>query len=158
MNFRFRPEPDLQRELPIMRYALAIATISASLATFPLVAAEGAAQRQRVFWPKIVLANDAGERIDSIEITMSCGRFRGMSNIPNDWSVEVISPSSEVTTLKASAGHGATALWNMRELDGVIAVLIKEPACFDISAVVVATTSDNSRSIKFKKSDLHLRP
>jgi hypothetical protein len=112
----------------------------------------------RVFWPKLTLAKDSGERIEAIEIVVSCGRFRGVSNIPNAWSLEVLSPSSEQTSLRASAGHGATMLWDMRELDGVVSVAVVEPSCFDISAQITTDRSGENKQYHFKRSDLRLRP
>ncbi|MCA1836903.1 MAG: hypothetical protein LC721_11490, partial [Actinobacteria bacterium] len=67
--------------------------------------------RYRVFFPVISLAKADGERIESIQITMACGRFRAVGVIPDDWSAEVVSPMSEQTTLKASDGHGSSTLW-----------------------------------------------
>ena len=110
--------------------------------------------RYRVFFPEIRLAKAEGERIESVEIKMSCGRFRAISSIPDDWSAEVVSPMSEQTTLKASAGHGASTLWSMRELDGAVTVSIEDLSCFDISATVGTTATEH----RYTRSDLILKP
>ena len=110
--------------------------------------------RYRVFFPAINLATADGERIDSIEIKMDCGRFRAIGMIPDDWSVKVVGPSSEQTTFKAEAGHGATALWSMRELDGAIIISVEDASCFDITATVVTTATAH----RYSRSDLILKP
>ncbi|MGA9451309.1 MAG: hypothetical protein WBW41_08195 [Verrucomicrobiia bacterium] len=92
--------------------------------------------RYRVFFPAVKLATADGERIESIEIKMSCGRFRTIGVIPDDWSAEVVSPMSERTIFKASAGHGSSALWSMRELNGTITLSVEDASCFDIAATV----------------------
>ena len=108
----------------------------------------------RLFFPDFTLATADGERIQSVEVTVSCGRFRALTVIPNDWSANVVSPVSEETTLQASAGHGATTLGSIRELDGAITVSVEEASCFEITATVGTTTSQH----RFTRSDLVLRP
>ncbi len=110
--------------------------------------------RYRVFFPAIKLATADGERIESIEIKMSCGRFRAISTIPDDWSVEVVSPVSEQTTLNASAGHGASTLWSIRELDGAITISVEDASCFDITATVRTTAVEH----RYTRADLMLKP
>ena len=113
--------------------------------------------RYRLYFPEMNLDKENGERISAIKIVVSCGRFRGLTSIPNDWSVEVVSPSSEITTLKATAGHGSTALWGIKELNGVVLVAATEPSCFEVSSVVDLATSDATRRLRFGRNELKLR-
>src|ERR1700756_4361892 len=76
---------------------------------------------ETVSLPRIALSE--GERIDSVEVVIHCGRFSAVNHIPDDWSVTVVSPMSEVSTFKAYAGHGSSALWDSRELDHFITLL-----------------------------------
>jgi hypothetical protein len=108
----------------------------------------------RLFFPPITLATKDGERIESVEVTVSCGRFRAFTVIPNDWSAEVVSPMSEQTTLRASAGHGSSTLLSIRDLNGAITVSMEEVSCFDITARVGTTASEH----RFTLSNLILRP
>jgi hypothetical protein len=133
------------------------------LSIFLLVTAAGCAgyragltvnHRYRVFFPPIKLATADGERIESVEIRMSCGRFRAVTAIPDDWSVEVVSPSSEKTTLRASAGHGSSTLWSMGTLDGAVTVSVEETSCFDVTATVGTTATVH----QFTRSELILKP
>jgi hypothetical protein len=110
--------------------------------------------RYRVFFPAIKLASTDGERIDSLEIVVSCGRFHAISAIPSDWSAQVVSPVSAQTKLLASAGHGASTLWNMHGMDGGITVVVEDASCFDIAATVGTTATEH----KYARSDLILRP
>jgi len=113
-----------------------------------------AGHRYRLFFPHIALATADGERIESVEVTVSCGRFRALTIIPDDWSAEVVSPSSEHTTLRASAGHGSSTLWSIRDLDGAITVSVEELSCFEITATVGTTASEH----RFTRSELVLKP
>jgi hypothetical protein len=141
-----------------MGIAVAVFAVFAVLATSPVLAAE-AAKWQRLYWPQLTLSKDRGERVEAIAVEMKCGRFRGVSNIPNDWSVEVVSPSSEVTHLRASAGHGVSMLWSLREWDGSIVISGKESECFEISATVTVDIAGQSRKeYKFQRSELRIRP
>src|SRR5262245_27569633 len=114
------------------------------------VAASPQASRQRLYWPKVSLDAKNGERIESVELNISCARVRGVLNIPDDWTVEVVSPSSAVTTVRASAGHGTTTLWNLSELDGSLVLEGAEQSCFDIAAVITTTT--DGRQIQLKRA------
>jgi hypothetical protein len=146
------------RSLGVMETAIATLTVAALLTAAPVVAAE-AAKHQRLYWPQLALSKDRGERVESIAVEITCARFRGISNIPNDWNVEVVSPSSEVSHLRASAGHGATMLWSLREWDGSIILSGSEASCFDISAsVVVDIAGQTTKEYKFKRSELRIRP
>jgi len=75
-----------------------------------------AGHRYRLFFPHIVLATADGERIESVEVTVSCGRFRALTVIPDDWSADVVSPMSEQTTLRQARVMGlrhcgASEIW-----------------------------------------------
>jgi hypothetical protein len=109
-----------------------------------------------VSFPHVSLAE--GERIESVEIVMGCGRFRAINRIPNDWSAEVVGPSSEISTFKAYAGHGSTELWSSRDLDNFITIMDCEPSCFTIKATMVVSTANAERTISFTQSDLILKP
>jgi hypothetical protein len=111
-----------------------------------------------VSFPRLKLAREDGERISAVEIEMSCGRFRGITNIPDDWSIQVVSPSSEETSLRAQAGHGSAALWSLQSLDRAIKIQITQPECFKISARVTADRSSNSRMISLTRTELRLIP
>lgn len=112
----------------------------------------------RILFPEIHLSASDGERIEKIEVAMSCGQFRGVSVIPSDWSLEVVSPESMKTTLSAEAGHGSAALWDLHELNGSISVLIEEPSCFDITAVVVSATEEHTNRHQFSRAQITLKP
>ena len=118
--------------------------------------------RYHIYFPALDLARQDGERIESVEVALSGGRFCGVGNIPKDWSVQVVSPSSGRTSLRASAGHGSTALWNMDEFQGSIAVCLSAPISADggadVSAVVVSATQDARHKHEFKSPQLVLKP
>jgi hypothetical protein len=105
--------------------------------------------------PPIALAD--GERIESVEVVISCARFRAINRIPNDWSVEVVSPVSEVSTFKATAGHGSTSLWSGSDLDDFVTIMICEPDCFDIKAKVGIFVGEHERTVSFGRSGLVMK-
>jgi hypothetical protein len=113
--------------------------------------------------PHVSLKTDCGERIDSINVVMHCGRFAAINRIPDDWSVEVVSPVSEKTELTMTAGHGSTALWHSEDLDGFATVLVfEEPqSCFDISASIKVSCYEGGgyrgRTVRFSQNQLALK-
>jgi hypothetical protein len=135
--------------------ALAISTVSLACLSGCAFHSKGlrTGDRYRLFFPPITLATADGERIESVEVTMSCGRFRSLTDIPSDWSAHVISPVSEVTTLQAIAGHGSTTLWSMQDWNGSISISVEDACCFDVTAVVGTTASKH----RFARSDLILK-
>jgi hypothetical protein len=86
-------------------------------------------------------------------ISLTCGQFRAVRNIPEDWNMEIIRPISERTELKASAGHGGSHLGNMLPLNGVIAISVDEAECFDIKAQLVSFSAARS----YGKAQLQLK-
>jgi hypothetical protein len=114
--------------------------------------------RYRIFFPQLTLNSADGERIDRLDISMACGSFRSISTIPEDWSVQVVSPSSARTSFAADAGHGATSLWNLRQFQGALTISVDERECFELSAKVTAVMQDSSRIIDIPLSKLVLRP
>jgi hypothetical protein len=122
---------------------------------------EGHHYYRAVSFPKVDLKTDNGERIDSVEVIMHCGRFTAINRIPNDWSAQVVSPVSEETTLTMEAGHGTADLWHSENLNDFITVLVCEPSCFDITASLRASYYDgemHERTISFKQTELIMKP
>jgi hypothetical protein len=119
--------------------------------------------RYSVSFPHVRLKTDCGERIDSINVVVQCGRFAAINRIPDDWSAEVVSPVSEETKLTMTAGHGSTALSQQEELDGFATVLVLEEAqsCFNISASIKASCYEGGgyreRTLRFSRKQLVLK-
>jgi len=109
-----------------------------------------------VSFPNIELA--AGERIESVEILINCARFTAIRHIPNDWSIDVSSPESEVSTLKANAGHGSSSLESSHGLDDFIAIRICDPADFNISGTATVVNGDSERNLAFTRKDFGIKP
>ena len=109
-----------------------------------------------VSFPNIELTE--GERIESVEVIIHCARFTTIHHIPNDWSVDVSSPESEVSTLKANAGHGSSSLESSHGLDDFIAIRICDPANFNISGTATVVTGDSERNLAFARKDFGIKP
>jgi len=91
---------------------------------------------------------------------MHCGRFAAINHIPDDWSAEVLGPSSEETKLHMEAGHGTSMLFQSAALNEFITVLDCESSCFDISGSVSVfsyDTEEHERKILFKQADLIMK-
>jgi hypothetical protein len=105
-------------------------------------------------FPDVALKKEVGERIQSFEVVLSCASFHRIDKIPEDWSVVVSSPVSAVSRCRGESGHGASYLWSIRDLDGVVVVRLKreDRECFDVSATVHTT----ARQLSFSKAELIL--
>jgi hypothetical protein len=114
--------------------------------------------RYRVFFPPLTLNSAEGERVDRVEISMTCGSFRSISSIPEDWSVRVVSRSAGVTRFEADAGHGSTALRNLRQLQGSVTISVDSVGCFELSARINAGMQESARMIELPLQKLVLRP
>jgi hypothetical protein len=135
------------------------ASIAASLLAIsvPGVAGTGNAGSYRLFFPSIALEKD--ERITGVKVEVTCGYIRGVKPAPDDWGYLVRSPISSLSTLEASAGHGASWLWSIREWNGAVHIAPYDLSCFDVAATVYSTfyqERDNERS--FNRRQLKLRP
>jgi hypothetical protein len=100
-----------------------------------------------------VLHAEKDLEIYELSISVACGQFRAVRNIPEDWNLEIIRPISARTKLKASAGHGGSHLENMLPLNGVIVISVDEAACFDIKAQLVSYSAERS----YGKAQLELK-
>ncbi len=96
------------------------------------------AEQFMLYWPAEVLQTEKDLEIYEVSISVACGQFRAVRNIPEDWNLEIIRPISARRELKASAGHGGSHLQNMRPFNGVIAISVDEAGCFDIKAQLVS--------------------
>jgi hypothetical protein len=132
------------------------------------MSAQAAASKTNIVYysvslPHVSLKTDCGERIDSINVVMHCGRFAAINRIPDDWSVEVVSPVSEKTELTMTAGHGSTALWRSEDLNGFATVLVfEEPqSCLDINASIKTSCYEGcgyrERTVRFSRNKLVLK-
>lgn len=109
-------------------------------------------------FPDIALDKKNGERIEQIQITVSCGHIEAILSIPDDWNIDVIRAISAVEELHASAGHGASMLHNIKTFSGVIQLSVGESDCFKVSASLMTSGTDTARQIDFPQSKLELQP
>src|SRR5271154_4183297 len=98
-------------------------------------------------------------RFTAIRVRVRCGYVTGISRVPPDWWVELRGPISGVTTLEASAGHGATYLSRLDTWSGSIAITAYDLSCFDVTAGVVTEAEDNEKPTErlFTRSQLELK-
>ncbi|MDP1980207.1 hypothetical protein [Undibacterium sp.] len=106
----------------------------------------------RVFFPRLALAVEDGERVTELKLTQTCGEFWGLAGIPKDWGVEIVSPSSCTASLHASAGHGASSQWN-----GVVQISGTHARCKDLNAVITTETVERRKEYYFSGRELQLR-
>src|SRR5450755_2415935 len=92
------PSPLSRQPLGVRKFCLGLLAISGLALTSPSPGPVTTGSSLRIFFPRLDLAKADGERIQNLEVRMACGTFRQVS-IPNDWSLEVVSPVSEQTTL-----------------------------------------------------------
>ncbi|MGP8004378.1 MAG: hypothetical protein ACLPSL_11350 [Smithella sp.] len=109
-----------------------------------------------LYFPNPLLKS--GERIDQIDISVSCGHIEAITHIPNDWNFEIIRAISAIEELHASAGHGGSMIEQIEELNGAIRVSIEDKNCFDISAKFLVHATGAEREIRFSRTQLRLLP
>jgi hypothetical protein len=86
------------------------------------------------------------ERIWKIEAELSCGHFSHFINTPEDWSLSIVRPINSVEKLEMEAGHGASQLFDIGALDGVIGIRHHE-SCFELKifATIMTEVLDKRR-------------
>ena len=148
------------RALGVMRTAtfLTMALLTGSALGGNYVDPTPQGPRLRLGFPHLALKGDDGERVVSIEVVVTCGSIVGVTRIPNDWTLVMPGPSSGVTTLKASADHGAAYLWKLETWNQSIQITPDDMSCFDVSAVVVTERGDSAQATehRFTKHQLRL--
>ncbi|HXF77280.1 MAG TPA: hypothetical protein VN598_00340 [Usitatibacter sp.] len=143
--------------------------IAATLLLWPAVAGAvghaddlGRGPRYRIYFPpfKRVETENSSGRVTAIEVTVSCGYFTGVTTIPGDWWIQMRGPISGRSTLEASAGHGASYLWDLKTWDGSITVTPYDQSCFDVEAIVATDGPDETKAAqtKYTRMQLKLQP
>jgi hypothetical protein len=100
----------------------------------------------RIEFPSLSLDSASGERVDTIELVATCAEFRGISLVPRDWSVNILSPGGGEARLTAGAGHGINMLVKLAPFDRVISVEVQDAACFRISGVVKTSSAKGDKT------------
>ena len=127
-----------------------------AIAVLPLSVSGETAPTYRLAFPAIALEKD--ERIDALKIEVHCGYIKSLLSVPEDWSFEVRT-ISRVATLQASAGHGASWLWDIRPWNRVVAIQSYDASCFDLTATVYSTFyEERNRERIFNRRQLKLVP
>ena len=146
------------REIAAVALLLSTSSVSAAPVWDDYVAA---GPSYHLYFPslKAVPIRSTLGRFTAIRVTVRCGYITGISRVPPDWWVELRGPISGVTTLEASAGHGATYLSRLDTWSGSIAITVNDVSCFDVTAGVVTEPEDNEKPTErlFTRSQLELR-
>lgn len=97
-----------------------------------------AADNYLVRWPATFLPEADDLRIYEVVISLKCGDFKAVNNLPDDWSLEIIRPISGISELRAEAGHGASSISSLADFNDVIKIsrLPENSNCFELSATV----------------------
>ena len=127
-----------------------------SLFTMAAFAAESH-QVYRLFFPNMNLSKDGGEQIEEVHLSVACGHIEAITNIPDDWNIEVVRAISAVEKLNASAGHRGSRLSGIEKLNGAIRITVGEKECFDVSATILIS-GKNIRQVELPRSKLKLLP
>ncbi len=108
-------------------------------------------------FPLLSLA--AGERIVAFRLTVTYGSISSISNIPKDWSLDLVADPSWQPKLSGRCSHGAGALFNPSDLPTVTV----EPAnlngtsglAFRVEATVETTVDfEKIKSYSFDQAQL----
>jgi hypothetical protein len=112
--------------------------------------ATAAAERSKTYvlrFPASVLRPAESLAIDRLRIVVSCAEFVAIERIPSDWNVGISRPISAQSGFHASAGHGASALFDLSAFDGVIAVSSDDEGCLQAKATAWSTSGEWTREI-----------
>jgi hypothetical protein len=122
----------------------------------------GRGPKYRLYFPpfKRVETESSSGRVTAIKVTVHCGFITGISRVPGDWWVEMRGPISGETTFAASAGHGASYLWNLKTWNGSISITPYDMSCFDVTAGVLTDGPDDAKvqETLYTRKQLRLRP
>jgi hypothetical protein len=102
----------------------------------------------RIGFPSLSFDSTNGERVEAVELVAACAEFRGMSSVPRDWSVQILSPSGGVARLTTDAGHGINMLTRLAPFNGVISIEVQESACFKVSGRVKTSSGKGDKDYK----------
>jgi hypothetical protein len=108
--------------------------------------------------------NMPGKSFSSVLVVLSCSHVYSIRSIPNDWYVQTLLPAHSGDPrwkafpfssqgLEFSAGHGASRLNNLAELNGSIQIAVEDPKCFDVTVVV----EDDMRDDGWPRTVLRLK-
>lgn len=125
--------------------------IALVFALAPGSALAGGSGLYAIYWPKDLVTSAKDLGIIEVHVAMTCGQFRAIKNIPQDWSALVVSPASERTQLNLSSGHGASHLANLSSLNGAIVVQHGNDSCFGISVNIAAQTQLSNVKVRLVK-------
>lgn len=109
-----------------------------------------AAERSKIYvlsFPASMLHPPESLAIDHLRIVVSCAEFVAVGRIPSDWNVGISRPISGQSGFDASAGHGASALFDLSVFDGVIAVASDDEECLQAKATAWSTSGEWTREI-----------
>ncbi|MFD0726346.1 hypothetical protein [Lysobacter brunescens] len=101
--------------------------------------AAGAGKRYEVRFPASFVTTAEDLAIDHVNFVVACGEIVAVEHVPSDWNIGVSRPISGQVGFDASAGHGASALKNLSELDGVIVVSSLDKRCFGFSMATASS-------------------
>jgi len=104
-------------------------------------------------WPAEYLRPSHEMNIVEVKLTIECGEVRAVRSIPSDWNVRVTRPVSAQAEFSAEAGHGASNLPNLRQLESVIGIAVEDKRCFNVSAHIIELGKEHALS----KAQLKLR-
>ena len=121
------------------------------LALAPGSALAGSSELYAIYWPKDLVTNAKDLGIIDVHIAMTCGQFRGIKNIPQDWNTLVVRPISERTQLNLEAGHGEDHIANLSSLQGAIVVQHGNDSCFSISVNIAAQVQLSNVKVRLVK-------
>ena len=121
-----------------MRRQVGMLVAAAAMVLAGNTGAADVGRRYELRFPASFVAASEDLAIDHVSVVIACGEVVAVERIPSDWNIGVSRPISAQAGFDASAGHGASALPNLSQLDGAIVVGQLDKSCF---AVTKATAS-----------------
>ena len=97
----------------------------------------------------------AGQRIAQFEVVLVGARVRALNRIPDDWSMEVSGPRSDVSTISGIAGHGAGWLDSAEDI-GQFATVLVVVTNFSIRGTMTLAKGDDETNVVLTRTNFRL--
>ncbi len=109
-------------------------------------------------WPTAVLAENEDMHIYEVHITLKCGYFKAVNNLPDDWNLDITRPISGISELHSEAGHGFSSIASMAEFNDAIEISYQpeDIGCFELTGNIIRHNPEVG--IEIKMGDITLVP
>jgi hypothetical protein len=98
------------------------------------------------------------QRISGLSLEVACAHILNVDGVPNDWGFQMVSAVSAVEKFQADAGHGASWLSDLKQLDGILTIAVPSDSasCLSIKGVLLTEDEDRQHRLPIRFSEIRL--